>query len=236
MTTARTLPLVYLVPTRGRPGNAAELVDAWDSTRSGVSGLVLAVDDDDPRRDDYLELELPEWAELVVGPRLRLGGTLNALAPELAAPAHVLGVGFMGDDHRPRSLGWDGRLLEELTPAAVVYGNDLVHGEGLPTAVVLGSLIVRELGYYVPPGMVHLWLDNYWLELGRQLRTLRYRREVVIEHVHPITGRAEWDDSYRENNAPEVYSADEARFREYARGELGRAVARIRLRLEELSA
>lgn len=225
-------PIVYLVPSRGRPHNIEQLVDAWDTTRNGDASIVVAVDDDDPRLDDYQALELPEWAELVVGPRLRLGGTLNALAPGLAD--RFAAVGFMGDDHRPRSLGWDLELActIEDTAGAVIYGNDLVQGEALPTAVLLDSRIIGELGYFVPPGMLHLWLDNYWLELGRRLRTLVYLPTVIIEHVHPITGRVAWDAGYEENNAAGVWDHDEALYRAHAADKLDAAVARIRARLE----
>lgn len=227
-------PLVYLVPTRARPGNAAELIDAFDTTRGGSADLVLAVDDDDPHLDAYLAVDRPEWCDLVVGPRLRLGGTLNALAPGLAQ--RYAGVGFMGDDHRPRSLYWDNRLAREVEarPGCVLYGNDLVQGAALPTAVLLDARIIATLGYFVPPGMQHLWLDNYWLKLGYGLGTLRYIADVVIEHVHPITGRAEWDDSYRENNAAAVWHADETRLRAHVdSGQLAADVAAVNRRLEE---
>jgi len=226
--------IVYLVPSRGRPANIVELVEAWDTTVLGDSTaeLVVAVDDDDSRLDDYRAVDLPEWATLVVGPRRRLGGTLNELAPALAR--EYAGVGFMGDDHRPRSLGWDYALATALEPGAVLYGNDLVQGPALPTAVLLDARIVDVLGYFVPPGMLHLWLDNYWLELGRQLGTLRYLPGVVIEHVHPVTGRVEWDDGYRENNAPAVWDHDEARYRQHVNGgQLAADVAAIRHRINQ---
>lgn len=219
-------PIVYLVPSRGRPHNIAQLVAAWAATSAGAADLVVAVDDDDATLEQYRELELPAFAQLVTGPRLRLGGTLNALAPDLATRYRA--VGFMGDDHRPRTSGWDAMLEEDLAPAAVIYGNDLIQGPALPTAVLLESSIVRTLGYYVPPGMLHLWLDNYWLELGRRLGTLRYDPRIVIEHVHPIAGRAEWDAGYAENNSAATWDADEARFRQYAAAELPAAIDAIR--------
>lgn len=219
-------PIVYLVPSRGRPHNIAELLTAWSATSAGAADLVIAVDDDDPTIEQYRELELPAFASLHVGPRLRLGGTLNALAPGLAG--RYIAVGFMGDDHRPRSQGWDAQLEEDLAPAAVIYGNDLVQSSALPTAVLLESTIVRTLGYFVPRGMLHLWLDNYWRVLGERLGTLRYDPRIVIEHVHPITGRAAWDDSYRENNSDATWTADEARFRQYVELELEVAVAEVR--------
>lgn len=221
-----TAPIVYLVPSRGRPHNIAALLDAWASTSTGDADLLVAVDDDDVMVDQYLELERPEFADIYVGPRRRLGGTLNELAPIVARTYR--GVGFMGDDHRPRSRGWDAMLLENLTAGAVIYGDDLIQGAALPTAVLLESSIVRTLGYFVPTGMLHLWLDNYWKELGTRLGTLRYLPSVVIEHVHPIAGRAEWDAGYAENNSDATWNADEARFRQYVATELDAAIAAIR--------
>lgn len=231
-------PLVYLCPSRGRPGNVARLVDAWEATTIGAAALVVAIDHDDPTLPDYLDalgaLDLDARGGLsnvhvAIGERLRLGGTLNALAPELAANGRR-GVGFLGDDHVPRTFGWDADLADVLddTPAAVVYGNDLLQGATLPTAVCLAGVIVRALGYFVPPGMTHLYLDNYWKELGRRLGTLTYLPDIIIEHMHPLAGKAPTDARYAEVNHPDVYAADEARYRRYVAEELADAVAAVR--------
>ena len=37
----------------------------------------------------------------------------------------------------------------------------------------------------------------------------------IIEHLHPIGGKVEWDEQYREVNAQEVYSADAIAFKDY---------------------
>jgi len=230
--------LVILVPSRGRPGNVIDLIAAWqDTADGGYAELVIALDDDDPALDRYLDVlgvddsaghELPDGVRVVIGERLRLGGTLNALAPVFAP--NRAGVGFFGDDHRPRSSGWDRRLFEAVIeqPNAVVYGNDLVRGSQLPTAVVLDAAIIIELGYMVPPGAVHLYLDDYWLRLGKDLGSITYLDDVVIEHRHPIAGTAELDDGYREVNRPELYAADEARFRRYLDEEHADALAALR--------
>jgi hypothetical protein len=67
----------------------------------------------------------------------------------------------------------------------------------------------------VPPDMIHLYLDNFWMKLGNDLGKLRYISEVVLEHLHPMAGKAEWDEGYREVNAIEVYSADFKAFDNY---------------------
>jgi len=233
-TVAATLPhdVAYIVPSRTRPGNIAELAAVWAATSTGYAALVVAVDDDDPFLEDYLELgavladyeHTREWFRMVVGERLRLGGTLNQLAPVFAVDR--LAVGFMGDDHRPRTDGWDASVAAAIAGRrhVIAYGDDLIQRSALPTAVALDSRIVLELGYMVPPGLVHLYLDNYWLELGRRLGTLRYLDDVVIEHCHPTAGTAPPDELYAEVNHPDQYAADEARFRQYMATELTDAV------------
>lgn len=220
------MSLAYVVPSRGRPANIARLVDAWADT-GATAHLEVCVDDDDPALGDYLALGLAGPARLRIGPRRRLGGTLNQVAPELAARHRA--IGFMGDDHVPRSPGWDRRLLDAIEAGArVAYGNDLVHGPALPTAVALDATVIARLGYMVPPGLVHLFMDNYWAWLGEHLGALAYLDDVVIEHVHPIVGRAEWDEGYVEANATEVWEHDEARWHRWLAEEADAALALLR--------
>ena len=220
-----------IVPSRGRPGNIADLIAAWSETAVGDSELLVAVDDDDPTLGDYLDVLAagPAWADIVVGPRLRLGGTLNQRAVENAR--HHRAVGFMGDDHRPRTPGWDEQLvdaLDGLGPVGIVYGDDLIQGERLPTAVAMTSSIVTTLGYMAPPGMVHMYLDNAWLALGRAVGRIAYLPDVVIQHLHPVAGTAPWDDRYAEVNAPERYAADQAVFERWLAESLPVEAARLK--------
>lgn len=179
----------------------------------------MCVDSDDPQVDAYKALSLPPWVRVRVGERLRLGPTLNLYAVKALLLRRVPSViGFMGDDHRPRTPGWDSTIAavaEKCT--AVIYGNDRVQGKNLPTAVALTTDIVSSLGYMVPPGAIHLYLDDFWKYLGTQLGRLKYLPGVVIEHVHPITGKVQWDDVYREANAPQVYEHDYRVFDEWTK-------------------
>ena len=124
---------------------------------------------------------------------------------------------FLGDDHRPRTKNWDVLFINALDElgTGLVYGNDLLQGENLATAVAMTGDIVQALGGMVPPDMIHLYLDNFWMTLGKDLNALRYIPEVVLEHLHPVAGKAEWDEGYREVNAQEVYSADAKALNDY---------------------
>jgi hypothetical protein len=204
--------LVVLVPTRGRPENIVELLQAFKDTNAEAN-IVIVCDEDDPKLEEYKAT----GASGLVYPREGKGMAkpLNKAANELAY--HYDFFAFMGDDHRPRTQGWDIAIQEELSKlgTGLAYGNDLIQGAGLPTAVFMTADIVRTLGGMVPPNMIHLYLDNFWLELGRDLNAITYREDVIIEHLHPIAGKAQWDEQYREVNAQEVYSADAIAFKQY---------------------
>lgn len=215
--------LLVICPSRSRPANAARLVDAWQATTAGVSDLLIATDDDDPA--NYL---VPPPAIHRVAQRRRMAGTLNLWATHFADQYDALG--FCGDDHVFRTTGWDQRVIEQLDRlgTGLVYGNDLLQGMNLPTAVFVTADIVRTLGWMAPPGLVHLFLDNSWLALGHALDAITYLSDVVIEHMHPLAGKAEPDAGYSEANASDVWTHDEAVYRRWLDEDLAQDVARIR--------
>jgi hypothetical protein len=222
---------LVIVPTRNRPNNMVELIQAWKDADTKAE-LEFAFDEDDPALDEYIRLfnenaagDLRFW--YAVGERLRLGGTLNKEAAENAPYYKYLG--FMGDDHRPRTMNWDGKIAGVLDnlETGLAYGNDLVWGEGLPTAVFMTSDIVNKLGYFVPPGMIHLYLDNFWLEFGRAINKIAYLNDVIIEHMHPCVGKAQEDAGYIEVNAQEIYDHDLHVFNEYKKNQMALDVAKI---------
>lgn len=208
--------LTVLVPTRGRPQNLAELWSAFEETCDVNTHLVACVDNDDPELAGYQQLadRLADepFFRMETGPRLRLGGTLNVAGPKWAARSSC--IGFMGDDHRPRTRGWDTAYMAELwrLGTGLVYGNDLIQGAALPTQVAMTSDIVLATGHMVPPGLVHLFADNAWLALGRALDAITYLPDVIVEHQHPIAGKAEWDQGYAECNTDALMDADRQAF------------------------
>lgn len=196
--------LLMLCPSRSRPEKAAELRQEWDQVTESAD-LLIAVDDDDPEVGAY-----DPGVRVLSGPR-GLGPIMNALALE-AAP-HYAAVGFLGDDHRPRTPGWDRLLMTALGDVAgIAYGNDLFQGERVPTAVVISSPVIIALGYMVPPGVEHLYMDDFWYLLGETLGHRVYCPDVVIEHCHPVAGKAAWDASYVRSNSAEQYSRDSRAF------------------------
>lgn len=213
-----------LVPTRGRPNNARRLINACANTMTNLTThITFIIDDNDPDYNFYMrvftspEFDTYTWFGFIEGPQQGLVGTLNANV--LGMTKTYDAVGFMGDDHLPRTGGWDTRFVSELEQMkmGVVYGNDLIQGERLPTACAMTSNIPQTLGFMVPQTLRHLYADNFWLEIGRGLtgKGITYCPDVIIEHMHPIAQKATWDSGYEQVNSAGISMHDHEAFMAY---------------------
>lgn len=211
--------LLVIIPTRGRPQAIPEIMQAWDDT-GATADVLFCVDKDDPELAAYKQqakaLAGDGRVRFVFWARKRLCGTLNQAAVK-NAPAYRF-LAFMGDDHRPRpaAMPWDARVRECLSGGSgIVYGNDLLQGEAMATAVAMTSDIVQTLGYMAPDCLVHLCLDLVWIEWGKGMQRITYLDDMVIEHLHPAAGKAAVDAGYEEVNSSEMASTDGAAYYDY---------------------
>lgn len=229
--------LVVIVPSRGRPDAAAELAMAFRETCTADTALVFALDDGDPSEPGYF------GAIQTAAPGQRVGyfiaannsmvEALNktaamACGPDAAEP--VFAVGFMGDDHRPRTVGWDRAYLDALHElgTGIVYGDDGLQGENLPTQVAMTADIVQALGWMALPALRHLYVDNVWKALGATANCLRYLPDVLVEHMHPFAGKAELDDNYARVNSAEITAHDRHVYERWLLTDAVADVAKIR--------
>ena len=205
--------LLLIVPSRKRPKACDELLSAFEETAEDAD-ILFGLDDDD--KSEYSSRVLERAS---INPRLRMGGTLNLLANQNADKYEFLS--FMGDDHRPRTKGWDRVLCEAIGERpGVSYGDDLLQGANLPTAVTMSAEIVRRIGYMVPPVLVHMYMDNFWRDFGSKIGNLQYRADVVIEHMHYLAGKAVNDLQYQEVNASHVYEKDRLAYEDYQKTQM----------------
>ncbi|MEU6204580.1 hypothetical protein ABZ814_13445 [Micromonospora musae] len=224
--------LLVIVPSRGRPESVARMVDAWTETGAyGHANLLFAIDLDDPQHDAYqaqasdraLMLTLDRWLPMV--------HKLDKAAHGYASPIFdYFALAFFGDDHLPRTPGWAKRYLDELhvLGTGIVYGNDLLQGEKLPTQWAMTSDIVRALGRMVPAPVEHLCSDSSVYDLGQQASCIRYLPDVVIEHMHPAAGKASEDDGYRRVNSAEQVQCDSRTYRHWRATQLDHDAATVR--------
>ena len=201
--------------------------------------LVLVVDKDDPRIDEYRKLpgismaptDHPIWpADAVVLMELEPDESGNLTKATNTAAARVWDedcvIGHVGDDHAFRTVGWDAEFA--LDRPGVIYGNDLNVRELVPTAAFMSSVIPRTLGWYALPTTRHLYIDAAWKKIGEELGALTYRDDIVIEHLHPSVGKAAMDDGYRDANGPAMWAHDRTAYELWVTTKMESDIARVR--------
>jgi hypothetical protein len=192
--------ILIIVPSRSgnsvRHPNVDRFISHWKTNSEGLSDLCVALDDDDefkyPRRDGVI---------YEVNPRVRMIPTLNQIAVKYMDEYKY--IAFFGDDHIIRTK-WESNFIDFFNSnngVGIAYGNDLLQGRGLPTAVCLTSNIVKALGYMVPKNLIHMYADNFWLDLGSSLNIIKYFNDIIFEHLHPYNGKAHKDSQYDEASA-----------------------------------
>ena len=206
--------LLVITPSRGRPWHLQRLMTALRDTCALETDLAVCVDDDDPRLADYKDLGLPG---LEVGPRDTLTALTNKVALERAADYRFLAS--LGDDHVPRTPGWDRELCGEIDRMG---GTGFAYGEGsrwvIPEAIVMSANIPPALGWMALPRCGHYKIDDAWLMLGVATGLIRYRHDVTIEHMQfgipydPLDPnsamKALKDQTYADALQPEKMNAD----------------------------
>jgi hypothetical protein len=201
--------IAVLTPSRGRPDRLDEMLDAIKATAQlETTAIFVGLDVDDEFR--YPQRE-GVW--YIVKERMRLGAWANELA-KVAWDDYEILASF-GDDHRPRTPGWDVRIEQEflLHGSGLVYGADGLQDARLPTAPFWSTDIVKTLGWYFPPNLVHLFADDFWLAFAKAIGRCRYIPEILIEHLHPSAGKAEWDAINHENDS--WWEHDQGAYQDY---------------------
>jgi len=186
--------LLVVTPSR-RPHNVERLLEVMGKTCRAGTDLAIGVDTTDPLQDKYpagahyvyrdgLQRKVVEWINF-----LAMEGTLGGYGA----------VGQYGDDCVPLTDGWDERMLQALERAPFAYGNDLSierPAGALCTHLFMRASTLKDLGYFGPPSIQHMWVDLAWMAWGAAVGMI-YLDGVVIEHRHFLEQKAEFDACYQ---------------------------------------
>jgi hypothetical protein len=229
------MSISVLCPSRNNPeALSMAAISCFDNARGSDTEFVAVVDHDDPQLLTYISASRSGWWKILIVPEGESGNmnlALNYAAADAALTERI--IGFVGDDHRFRTPGWDLLVEEALDLGGLAYGDDLAQHQALPTAVFISSGIVKALGWFGLPGARHLYLDNTWRTLGEGAGCLYYLPNVVIEHLHPAHNKAvPWDENHRRVNTGEMYQHDSLVYAAWLESQAARDIETVRLALK----
>lgn len=218
---------MWMCPTFQRPDRLKELAEAWKRTAAGEP-LYVRIWTEDKYKDEYFAHTWPEEWVLYESDAEWCG---EAIQEFFTLYPGADSYGFIGDDVVPCTDGW----VKELESAAgawfVAYPNDTIQRHGLCTHAVIGGELLRTLGWWVPPGFKHHYLDQVWMNVGGNCGLLRYCPQVTFYHKHPVVKRVKTDAVYAKADA--IFMEGAERWDDYTKNELKRDVTKVRKALSE---
>ncbi len=179
-------PGLWLLPTFNRPTtNLPKFFAAAVAAGMTTPGIVI-VDraDYDTNKQAYDALDLPTNWQL----SLVQGGSLAAATEEAYAAIgdDLSWYGWLADDLRPVTPGWDVKCIEALTPYGFIStDDDFMASTGKANGATLWSgELLKAVGYFFCPGLYHFFLDDIWEEIGRMTGCWTVLNDVLVRHVH----------------------------------------------------
>jgi hypothetical protein len=186
--------ICILLPTKQRLNDFVNCVNSWKKTTEGKSQIVAIIDDDDSTYDNLIQSDVyPIIYERVTPKPFLL--SLNQMAVKYTNMYNY--IAFAEDDILFKTL-WETPIIEklkELGKAGIVWANDLLNQDRLVGIPFFNSSFVSTLSYIAPPKFKTQVCDAYWLELGKKCNSLYYFDDIIIEHLHYITGKRAYDST-----------------------------------------
>lgn len=196
--------IIICVPTRGARESLKKLISTWRETTSGLSTLLLGIDEDQLYMYEEIQKELPP------GSYVKLFDKVLPHCPKLELLSQQgMNLGYsiicsIGDDFVFHTKGWEEEVIAwQEREKGICYGNDLLQGAALATCAFIHSEVIKATGYICPPGLKSYRCDNYWTDLGIITHRIRYFPDIIIEHAHwsakymDGTQKAQVDETYR---------------------------------------
>lgn len=217
--------LVVVIPSRGRPESVERVAVAFAETGADELAVIWCLDADDPAEEAYREA-VGSW--FAFGEVLAIGAgnmvsAINGASRYALDEYEPFGLAVLNDDHLPRTPGWADQIvkaLHELDPCGLVYPDDGLRGAKLATSWAVHSSWVRAIGRMVPARVEHLYTDDAMMNLASALGRIAYLGDephrMLIEHMHPLAGKADTDEGYQRVNSRERHQRDRVAYKVWA--------------------
>lgn len=211
---------MWIFTSLSRADKIQRVVDSYEW--GDHTTILLTLLESDPKLDDYLVQPWPASWKVEIVPMPGNGPTYNEV---LRRYPNEPCYGFLADDAVLTTAGMLRALEIEAGRDCVSYANDQHHGEKIPTLPCIGGDLVRRVGYLAPRNLPHWGIDCCWHAIGERLGKLRYRPDLVYDHMHPLWGTGEWDATYRSSQKASIFY--EQIYRSWLVNELPRLMERM---------
>lgn len=181
--------IAIVLPVRdgglGRHARLSRCLKSYYEMTEGLSDIHLLHDDDECDTYHPIAKQYPQVINYCIPAGITLMQKINVHALDIASKYKY--VGFIGDDIVFKTP-FEKTFIDYLSSVkyGMTFGNDLVWKGGLATHPFITSNAITAVGFFGCPVVQHNFFDNYWHQVFSNLGNVKYFREVVMEHIHPI--------------------------------------------------
>ena len=195
---------MWLLPSRGRPKECQEAIDAC--TAAGMtSRAVVSID---TRISDYPDLVVPKNWTIDRSPL----DMADAMRWALDRFPNDRTYGWLSDDLRPVTEHWDKMLEKAAEPWSIVCcyeGADVRARNEMTGAMCWGGELVRTVGWWALPGVRQAGIDDAWYNvIGHQINNIVRLKEVEVRHLRKGVLREHDDTDSRERDGEPYIGKD----------------------------
>jgi glycosyltransferase involved in cell wall biosynthesis len=193
--------------TRGRCKQAVEARRRWFNKAKNPDAIehIFGLDSDDPH-----------GAFLNVHNHVATDGKGGCVAAWNAAAEKSCGEVLvqLSDDWDP-PMHWDEILLNAIgdtSESKVLAISDGHRTDNLLCMAILTRARYEQQGYMFHFDFFSVYSDNYFTDKAYADGVIIEARDIIFEHLHPVFGKAEWDETYARSNSDTNYQNGKATY------------------------
>lgn len=222
---------ICLVPSLNRPAQLREFFKAYNEAEWQIPGWIL-IDEGDfiSKQSEYQAIKIPENWKIIPTKGVTMGDKCRELWDQYKELDYVM---LLNDDHRPRTVNGDQKIISQITGVNLIGTNDGATPDkpwNAPNricgATVWSGKLLREVGYMFPPELHHLFIDDLWGNLAGRAGCCQIMMDVCVEHDHAYNNKRE-DDTHRKVNSEESWRHDHAVYQVWLKEHAEKDMAKI---------
>lgn len=198
---------MWLLPTHNRIAKLTRLIDSLgdEDVKQPISVLLWK---GDPAFDAYLGLKFPGNIKLEI-----LDGDFSYCTEKLnwgyRKYRDAQFFGFIADDIVCVKQNQLAKLAEMAGVWNIVaMGDNSVNSRiGWPGHPVLGGKLVRSMGWFAFPPLLHNCIDSVWFDIACEFQDLHKRTEQIWRVESPVyegEDKCDWDEAYKRVNTEKI--------------------------------
>lgn len=225
------MKILIKFPTRERPERFYKVLQGYieNSIDPGQTRYVITLDSDDPRLNQYLQVQeqvKEEYPDLAITWNIgKSTGKINAVNRDMDEYVGWDILLLASDDMVCQQKGWDEVIRENMINYYPDTDGVLFFSDGhqnLNTMPILGFKYFKRFGYIYHPDYISLWCDNEFQDVADKLNRQTRFEDVLFEHQIWFNGK-EWADTKDElsNKEQKFYSQDKQTFEKHKKLNFG---------------